>query len=78
MSGTWTIRVSGGRITLPPALRRRWGLQDGGDVGLVDLGDATLIVPGGIAAARFEVRDVLHRRYDDGLASLDDPDLADQ
>jgi len=37
-----------------------------------------LIVPGGAAAARAELRRVLANRYQAGLDALDDPDLADQ
>jgi len=50
----------------------------GGDIGFIDLGTAALIVPGGIAGARREVRRVLAARYDAGLASINDPDLTDQ
>ena len=67
-----------GQTSLPAALRRRWGLTDGGVVGVIDLGDAALVVPGGLDAARRELRAVLQDRYEDGLDALDDPDLADQ
>jgi hypothetical protein len=59
-------------------LRHRWGIDDGGEVTFIDLGDAALIVPGGLAAAKAEIRRVLHERYEAGLALLDDSDLADQ
>ncbi len=79
MSGTSTARVSHrGQTSLPAALRRRWGIDQGGEVGFIDLGDAALVVPGGLAAARTELRRVLSERYDAGLAAIDDPDLADQ
>jgi bifunctional DNA-binding transcriptional regulator/antitoxin component of YhaV-PrlF toxin-antitoxin module len=67
-----------GQTSLPADLRHRWGIDDGGEIGFVDLGDAALIVPGGLTAARRELRRVLRDRYGDGLAALDDPDLADQ
>ena len=67
-----------GQTSLPAALRRRWGIDDGGEVGVIDLGGAALIVPGGVRAARDELRRVLATRYELGLAALDDPDLADQ
>jgi hypothetical protein len=63
---------------LPADLRHRWGIDEGGEIGFVDLGDAALIVPGGLIAARRELRRVLRDRYDKGLAALDDPDLSDQ
>lgn len=45
---------------------------------MIDLGDAALIVPGGLDAARREVRRAVQAHYDEGLAQIDDPDLADQ
>jgi len=75
MSATVSHR---GQTSLPASLRRRWGLTEGGVVGVVDLGDAALVVPGGLDAARRELRAVLQDRYEDGIDALDDPDLADQ
>jgi bifunctional DNA-binding transcriptional regulator/antitoxin component of YhaV-PrlF toxin-antitoxin module len=79
VSGTSNARVSHrGQTDLPAELRHRWGIADGGDVGIIDLGDCALIVPGGIEAARAEVLRTVRERYEDGLAAIDDPDLADQ
>ena len=74
-------RVSNrGQTSLPAVLRHRWGLTNGGDVAIIDLGGAALIVPGGLKAARAEVRRVLltSGAYERGLTNLDEPDLADQ
>jgi len=76
-----TARVSHrGQASLPASLRHRWGIEDGGEVAFVDLGDAALVLPGGIARARAELRDKLVRDggYEAGVAALNDPDLADQ
>ena len=79
MEGTSTARVSNrGQTNVPAVLRRRWDLMDGGDLGFIDLGGAALIVPGGEAAARRELRRVLLDRYEDALLVLDLPELADQ
>ncbi len=79
MTETMNARVSHrGQTSLPASLRHRWGMDHGGTVGVIDLGDAALIVPGGLAAARRELRDVLVERYADGLDALADPDLADE
>lgn len=79
MAGTSTAKVSHrGQTNVPADLRRRWGIEEGGEVGFIDLGGAALIVPGGATAARAELRRVLRDRYDTGLAAVDDPDLIDQ
>jgi bifunctional DNA-binding transcriptional regulator/antitoxin component of YhaV-PrlF toxin-antitoxin module len=72
-------RVSNrGQTSLPAELRHRWGIEAGGDVAFVDLGDAALILPGGTDRAKAELKRVLAQRYDAGLAAIADPDLADQ
>lgn len=72
-------RVSNrGQTSLPAELRHRWGIEAGGEVAFVDLGDAALVVPGGIERAKVELRRVLAVRYETGLAAIDDPELADQ
>lgn len=67
-----------GQTSLPAELRHRWGIDRGGEVGFIDLGDAALIVPGGVDAARRELRRVLADRYELGLSAIVDPELADQ
>jgi hypothetical protein len=44
----------------------------------VDLGGSALVLPGGMDDARAELKRVLGQRYEAGLATIDDPDLADQ
>jgi bifunctional DNA-binding transcriptional regulator/antitoxin component of YhaV-PrlF toxin-antitoxin module len=80
MAATSNARVSHrGQTSLPAELRHRWGIADeGGEVGFIDLGDAALIVPGGLASARAELRRVLAQRYDAGVGAIEDADLADQ
>lgn len=79
MHGASTAKVSHrGQANLPAELRRRWGIEDGGEVGIIDLGDAALVVPGGLQVARNELRRVLRDRYELGIAGIDEPDLADQ
>jgi hypothetical protein len=65
-------------MSLLADLRHRWGIEGGGEVAFIDLGDAALVVPGGVGVARQELRRVLRGRYAKGVAALDDPDLADQ
>jgi bifunctional DNA-binding transcriptional regulator/antitoxin component of YhaV-PrlF toxin-antitoxin module len=78
MSGVVTAKVSQrGQTSLPAELRHRWGITEGGDIAFIDLGDAALILPGGMEVARAELRRVLSGgAYAEGLAAIDDPDLA--
>lgn len=79
MNGVSTAKVSHrGQTNLPSELRHRWGIEDGGEVGIIDLGDSALVIPGGIEVARRELHRVLRERYEVGLGQIDDPDLADQ
>ena len=79
MTATTNARVSHrGQTSLPAELRHRWGIDEGGEVAFIDLGDAALIVPGGVSAARRELRRVLADRYERGVAAVEDPDLVDQ
>jgi bifunctional DNA-binding transcriptional regulator/antitoxin component of YhaV-PrlF toxin-antitoxin module len=72
-------RVSSrGQTSLPAELRHRWGIEAGGEVAFIDLGDAALILPGGMDQAKAELKRVLAQRYDVGLAAIADPGLADQ
>lgn len=79
MTGLSTAKVSHrGQTNLPSELRHRWGIEDGGEVGIIDLGDSALVIPGGIEVARRELRRVLQERYEVGLGQIEDPDLAGQ
>jgi bifunctional DNA-binding transcriptional regulator/antitoxin component of YhaV-PrlF toxin-antitoxin module len=68
-----------GQTSLPAALRQRWGISGGGKVAFIDLGGAALVLPGGVEAARAELRRVLlDGTYEKAVADMADPDLADQ
>ncbi len=77
MASVVTAKVSHrGQTSLPAELRHRWGIADGGDVAFIDLGDAALVLPGGIEVAKAEVRRALAGgAYADGLAAIADTDL---
>ena len=77
MSDRKEFRVSSsGQMSLPAEARRRWGLDDGGPVDVLDLGFGVLTVPRGEGARLLD--DLLSR--DDHAAFVrslaDDPDLA--
>ena len=79
MTASTNARVSHrGQTSLPAELRHRWGIEDGGEIGFIDLGNAALVVPGGVEVAKRELRRVLRDRYSKGLGEIKDPDLADQ
>lgn len=65
-----------GRMSLPAAVRRRWNLQDGGTVEVLDLGYGVLTLPKG--DGRRLLDDLLsHEEHAAFVRSLaDDPDLA--
>lgn len=57
---TGDLKVSArGQMSLPAAARHRWGLEEGGAVGYLDLGDAVLVVPGGVEQARRELMEAV-------------------
>ena len=64
-----------GQMSVPAAVRHRWGLDDGGRVTVVDLGDAVVLLPPGarkkLLAQALSAKD--HRRF---VEEMDDPDLA--
>jgi AbrB family looped-hinge helix DNA binding protein len=64
-----------GQMSVPAAVRRRWGLDHGGRVTVIDLGDAVILLPPGgrqkLIGTALTGED--HRRFVDGT---DDPDLA--
>ena len=66
-------------MSLPSSARRRWHLDDGGEVGYLDLGDAVVIVPGGIAALRTRLLDQLTAAdWEHARAGFGDPELASE
>lgn len=64
-----------GQMSVPAAVRRRWDLDNGGRITVVDLGDAVVLLPPG--ARQRLLDDALsaeeHRRF---VAGLEDTDLA--
>ena len=76
MAMTETFRVStSGQMSLPAAVRRRWSLDDGGEVDVVDLGFGVLTLPAGDAARLLDQILPADAHYD-WVAEDDDPDLA--
>lgn len=78
MTATGDLRISSrGQMSLPAVARRRWHLASGGEVGYLDLGDAMLIVPGGVAALRRQLLgDITEDAWAEARVGFGDPDLA--
>ena len=77
MTQTGEVKVSErGQMALPAQTRHRWGLDEGGVIGWIDLGDSVLLVPGGLNQLR---RDVLSEAdWAAAGAGFGDPELANQ
>jgi len=61
-------------MALPAPIRHRWGLEQGGVVGWVDLGDSVLLVPGGVTQLRNEL--LAEADWDSARLGFGDPELA--
>lgn len=74
------LRVSArGQMSLPSSARHRWGLDDGGDVAYLDLGDSVLIVRGGMERLWDQLLDgVTDEIWAEARDGFGDPDLAAQ
>lgn len=76
MTQSGDLHVSSrGQMSLPAKARRRWGLEVGGQVAYLDLGDAVVLVPGGIEALRSSLLEALTdddwQRTRDGFGDAD-------
>ena len=77
MTQTGEVKVSDrGQMALPAQTRHRWGLDGGGVVGWLDLGDSVLLVPGGLQQLRVEL--LRGADWDAARAGFGDPELANQ
>lgn len=66
-------------MSLPATARRRWGLEDGGSVGYLDIGDAVLLVPGGVERLRRELLGAVSEEdWKAAREGFGDPELADE
>ena len=66
-------------MSLPAATRHRWGLDDGGEVGYLDIGDAVLLVPGGVDRIRTQLlAAVSDADWEAARAGFGDPELANE
>ncbi len=75
-----TYRVSSrGQLSFPASARHRWGIADGGDVEVFDLGEAVVILPGTAGTSKRALAAALtSARYQTYRSELQDPDLRDE
>jgi bifunctional DNA-binding transcriptional regulator/antitoxin component of YhaV-PrlF toxin-antitoxin module len=80
MSTTGDLKVSSrGQMSLPASTRHRWGLDEGGEVGYLDVGDAVVLVPGGVDQLRAALLDaVTDADWEGARAGFGDPELANE
>jgi hypothetical protein len=64
-------------MSLPASARHRWGLDDGGDIVFVDLGDAIIITPGDALTLRRGLLDAVTKHdWDLARRGFGDDELA--
>jgi bifunctional DNA-binding transcriptional regulator/antitoxin component of YhaV-PrlF toxin-antitoxin module len=77
MAQTGDAKVSErGQMALPAQVRHRWGVDRGGVVGWLDLGDAVLLVPGGVEQLRTQL--LAGADWEGARTGFGDADLANQ
>jgi hypothetical protein len=66
-------------MSLPATTRHRWHLDEGGDVGYLDVGDALVIIPGSVDHLRRALLDHLSDAdWDEARKGFGDPALANE
>jgi hypothetical protein len=66
-------------MSLPASARHRWGLDEGGELGYLDLGDVVILVPGGVERLRQQLVDAVSTEDWEGARSgFGDRDLANE
>ena len=77
MTQTGEAKVSDrGQMALPAQTRHRWGLDEGGVIGWIDLGDSVLLIPGGLQQLRNQI--LAQADWDAARSGFGDPELANQ
>lgn len=66
-------------MSLPASARHRWGLDAGGEVGYLDVGDALILVPGGVDQLRHQLLEtVTEEDWSRARRGFGDNDLANE
>ncbi len=80
MDQSGDLRVSRrGQMSLPAGARRRWGMDEGGEVGYLDLGDVVLLTPTGTDDLRRQLLDAVgDEEWADARSGFGDDELANE
>ena len=80
MSNSGDLKVSArGQMSLPGEARHRWGLDEGGKVGYLDIGDMVLLIPSGVENLRSELLGaVSDGDWHEPRLGFGDPELANE
>ena len=80
MTNSGELRVSArGQMSLPAQTRHRWGLDAGGEVGYLDIGDAVVLIPGGIKKLRRKLIDTVSEQdWQEARRGFSDRELANE
>jgi len=66
-------------MSLPASARHRWGLDEGGEIGYLDVGEVVILVPGGVERLRQQLLDAVSTEDWEGARSgFGDRDLANE
>jgi AbrB family looped-hinge helix DNA binding protein len=80
MASAGEIRVSQrGQMSLPASARHRWGLDGGGNVSFIDVGDAVVLIPEGVAEVRHRlIESPSESDWEEARRGFGDPDLVSE
>jgi bifunctional DNA-binding transcriptional regulator/antitoxin component of YhaV-PrlF toxin-antitoxin module len=72
------LKVSNrGQLRLPATVLRQWGLENGGEIAVIDVGGALLLLPGGVQVAKAALHAATGEgRYERAVAQIRDRDLS--
>lgn len=80
MDQSGDLRVSRrGQMSLPAGARHRWGMEEGGAIGFLDLGDVVVLTRTGIDELRRQLIDAVgDDDWADARSGFGDRELADE
>jgi bifunctional DNA-binding transcriptional regulator/antitoxin component of YhaV-PrlF toxin-antitoxin module len=66
-------------MSLPASARHRWGLEEGGEIGFLDIGEAVILVPDGSKRLRRQLLEAVTKEdWNRARSGFGDADLASE